>query len=1097
MKKILFAIGLLLTVIVGRAQSFSNSAIWGLGQARGRYDSVLYFPTGCGVPTDTGYLRSFGFVNNGQRYRMWAIYGDSCGGNVWLWNPKLQHWQGMGGGAIDTTSLSDRINGKVDNLGGMNFWGSGVTSARPSPTAGPGMFYNTDSAWFQYTDGSTWTNVPKSGGGGGSSIDTTSLSNRINLKKDIADSNINIHSYKSVGAATKSDDSIHANLINSIDSLHTIVNNTKVANLSGSTGINRGAYLSRPSASSVPNTYYWSTDSVFYSYSDGLAWKDLKPGTSGGGAFTPIAPFILSGGNGYIDSSKLFSFGWINPSFFGVKGDGKVLNDGNTTASSTTFTSATANFTSIDIGKSIRIQGAGTLNVDFYTTIASITNSTTVALTAAPPSSKTNTTFDYGTDNTTPIQNLFNYIAAIGGGKSMFKRGLYLVFGALQTSVNGVNPNCQIYVPLTNISDSAMRNIDIEGEYQPMQLTRLATGVDANNLQNCTVIKSEITGSGVWPSIISAPWYNPVGFSSNYNFTSLAIKNILFQTKNMVNNSIVATTMGGLNFYHQSQLPQLENIVVFTESGIYSSVLPVNKTYGIIMPQFLNNAIVRANNLTVWGGYNTGLLVTEHASLGLCTFVNDSVAIEFYNQNDNSTSIAEAHAIYVSHVQAEDCITPIVSHGKGTASIGTFSGERDTVSGDVYKGGLYEIYFKEDSSRVWVNQYDNGKSGSGLIAYDVKTNDPSRLRIAHNYYYEVERSQLTIPYSSSFNAEMFQAKNIKMMLTGNTSFVLNNLAQGDRFTIEFMQDVTGGRTVTFPSNSLFKNGQTISTQPNYVDLCNGYYDGNNILWSIDGGYISSTPSNYVAALQSLGYSPGSTEIAAYNSFDSALVAAGIKNKLKAVYLFSGSTSATHVLNYLNPINSDGAFRLTVHGTITDTYGTVTGNGSTGYFDTHFNPSTSLSFPGGAITTWFTSSSLKGAAGGYTGLSAPLPAFQVIPNFDGSNSYYAVGDLNSTSNYVTLAYPSVAIDQCVTTTRSSTSLTTVYRNGSSIGSASGTLGVSNFPNENMYLLARNANATVQDYSSNPLIFCIFSDGLTGTDVTNLYNALSTLKTGMGK
>lgn len=285
MKKILFIIGLILTVIVGRAQRFSESSIWGLGQARGRYDSVLYFPTGCGVPTDTSFLRSYGFVNNGQRFRLWAIYGDSCGGNVWLWNPKLQHWQGIGGGTVDTTSLSNRINGKVDNSGGMNFWGTGVTSARPSPTIGPGMFYNTDSLWFQYTDGATWSNVPKPSGSGGSPTDTTSLSNRINLKKDIADSNINIHSYKSVGAANKSNDSLHSNLITSIDSLHTVVNNTKVANLGGSAGINRGAYLSRPSASSAPNTYYFSTDSVFWSYSDGSGWKDLKQGTgtSGGG----------------------------------------------------------------------------------------------------------------------------------------------------------------------------------------------------------------------------------------------------------------------------------------------------------------------------------------------------------------------------------------------------------------------------------------------------------------------------------------------------------------------------------------------------------------------------------------------------------------------------------------------------------------------------------------------------------------------------------------------------------------------------------------------------------------------------------------------
>lgn len=75
---------------------------------------------------------------------------------------------------------------------------------------------------------------------------------------------------------------------------------------------------------------------------------------------------------------------------YGAVGDMRVVTDAACTGASTTLTSATAAFVSGDVGKTIAIQYAGadngtqTIGRTFITTIASVTNSTTVVLTAAP-----------------------------------------------------------------------------------------------------------------------------------------------------------------------------------------------------------------------------------------------------------------------------------------------------------------------------------------------------------------------------------------------------------------------------------------------------------------------------------------------------------------------------------------------------------------------------------------------------------------------------------------------------------------------------------------------------------------------------------------
>ena len=110
----------------------------------------------------------------------------------------------------------------------------------------------------------------------------------------------------------------------------------------------------------------------------------------------------------------------INVVFYGAKGDMKSFADG-VINGTTTFTSATANFVAADAGKTIRITNAGPSVVDLITTIASVSNSTTVILSASASGSGSAKAFDYGTNNTTALQNAANAIPITGGTLNITK----------------------------------------------------------------------------------------------------------------------------------------------------------------------------------------------------------------------------------------------------------------------------------------------------------------------------------------------------------------------------------------------------------------------------------------------------------------------------------------------------------------------------------------------------------------------------------------------------------------------------------------------------------------------------------------------------
>jgi hypothetical protein len=92
------------------AQVYQEMPQYGYRANRMAFDSTLQIPTVCGVPT----LKSIVKTNKSG-----AIAYDSCNARFYAYNPKTLTWTaitGGGGGSTDTTSLSNRINLKIDSL---------------------------------------------------------------------------------------------------------------------------------------------------------------------------------------------------------------------------------------------------------------------------------------------------------------------------------------------------------------------------------------------------------------------------------------------------------------------------------------------------------------------------------------------------------------------------------------------------------------------------------------------------------------------------------------------------------------------------------------------------------------------------------------------------------------------------------------------------------------------------------------------------------------------------------------------------------------------------------------------------------------------
>lgn len=230
-----------------------------------------------------------------------------------------------------------------------------------------------------------------------------------------------------------------------------------------------------------------------------------------------------------------------------------------------------------------------------------------------------------------------------------------------------------------------------------------------------------------------------------------------------------------------------------------------------------------------------------------------------------------------------------------------------------------------------------------------------------------------------------------------------------------------------------------------------------------------------------------TQRSAVNQLVIDLKAATIWTKLIALYPFVGGTAASHKWNLKDPTDSDGAFRITWNGMLTHNANGVVSNGSTGYGDTHLDPSSNGMSD--SIGVWVDDSvAVNQCAIGSETVNLSQASYIVPHWFGDGNIYCAANGAQSGFSYI----------------GTGSSLLQVWREDSTscfyqTGTASPHTfsGAFNAPTHNIYICALNQAGTAGLFYSNAPLKLAYVGGISSIESDDFYTAVASFQATLGR
>ncbi len=165
-------------------------------------------------------------------------------------------------------------------------------------------------------------------------------------------------------------------------------------------------------------------------------------------------------------------------------------------------------------------------------------------------------------------------------------------------------------------------------------------------------------------------------------------------------------------------------------------------------------------------------------------------------------------------------------------------------SGAYYQGGLKAFPWYGTGTNRIIMGYEDGDALPSIPQGTVKVETGTNFSIEadkglfNGYVFsagEHNAASCTTTKTISWADQSAQ----KVDMEGNCTFTLTNPVAGGSYVLKLVQDGTGGRTYTWPSNVKWSGGTAPSASgANKLDLVNLYYDGTNYY----GGYsLNYTP----------------------------------------------------------------------------------------------------------------------------------------------------------------------------------------------------------------------------------------------------------------
>jgi hypothetical protein len=226
---------------------------------------------------------------------------------------------------------------------------------------------------------------------------------------------------------------------------------------------------------------------------------------------------------------------------------------------------------------------------------------------------------------------------------------------------------------------------------------------------------------------------------------------------------------------------------------------------------------------------------------------------------------------------------------------------------------------------------------------------------------------------------------------------------------------------------------------------------------------------------------------------------GLNTNMLAMYPFIGGTAGSHKFNAINPVDTDGAYRLTFAGGWTHSASGATPNGTNGVAETYVNPSvTSFTLSGGSMGVYCGTNGPSGAAMGGIGNSggADVDGWVLYPGLTNPGTLQEAcffwksssGVFNGSAIADTLGLMSIG--------RTGTTQVQLYRRGVLLSSP--TFTSNSVTNNTLALGARNTLfGTPAEYSTYRQQFTYIHRGLTPSQMIILNDIIQTYQESLGR
>jgi len=251
---------------------------------------------------------------------------------------------------------------------------------------------------------------------------------------------------------------------------------------------------------------------------------------------------------------------------------------------------------------------------------------------------------------------------------------------------------------------------------------------------------------------------------------------------------------------------------------------------------------------------------------------------------------------------------------------------------------------------------------------------------------------------------------------------------------------------------------------------------------------------YLSAVVSAGGTVSSPMSAATITMFNSIWTNGFNTGMFYMYPFIGGTAASHKFNGLNPVDTNGAYRLTFNGGWTHSSSGATPNGTNAYANTYFTPNSAATLTLSAGTMGFYSGTDSAASntssmGSKSNLSDgwafyPQSASRTMSSFAWENSLGAATTLSIINSLGGLSF-----------SRSGSTAVQYYRRGTFVESVLRN-SVAKSP-QPIYLGALNNNGTDTQYSTYSHQFTYAHTGLTPTQISTLETIIQTYQTSLGR